>query len=206
MSLFTNQKFGGVFALANALTGFLILLVVFGLIGIAISANSEEVAEMALTNPFPLVLQDILKVFSAITALILLSVLYRRLKNENLAIIKAGTAFGVISVICLLINAGISMFLVLSASNTSLTTLNNISALRTVVLLMGMTTIFLNGFWYLAINMTALKNKRFPALFCYLGISIGLISLIPPFGLVVLVLGIIWSAWLGVLLMKENSN
>jgi hypothetical protein len=54
-----------------------------------------------------------------------------------------------------------------------------ISTMRILVIVF-VSSIFFNGLWYIAINRKALKNKTFPASFCYLGIALGIISLIPP--------------------------
>ncbi len=202
MRSFTNQKVGGIAALVHSLLGFITLIVVLRSLGIA--PNAEKLAEIARSNPFPIVLLDIIKILSSITALILIRVLYRRFKSKNLASVKWGSVAGIVSVVCLLINAVTSLLLVLSASSEiSLITSERISTMRILVIVFGIGSIFFNGLWYIAINRTALKNKSFPTSFCYLGITLGIISLIPPLSQIVLVLVIIWSLWLGIILLRE---
>ena len=205
MRTFTYQKVSGIAALIHSLLGFITLIVVLYSLGIA--PSPDRLAEIARSNPFPIVLLDIIKVLSSITALILINFTNRYFKDNNLESVKWGSVAGKISVFCLLTNAVISLLLVLSASSEiSLLTPERISTMRILVIVFGICSIFFNGLWYIAINRTALKNKRFPASFCYLGIALGIISLIPPLSQIVLVLVIVWSLVLGIILLREIKS
>lgn len=186
-------------AFLNALAGLLMLWVVMGLIGITTSANSEILAEMARTNPLPLIWQDILKVLSGLTALVLIRGLYRRLRSHNPAWIKWGSIAAILAVGCLFVNAAVSLYLVLATSSAAFPPDGVLSALRAAILVLGIGAVVLNGPWYLAVSRTALKSHSFPASFCYLGLCLGIVSLLPPLALLALILGILWSFWLGLL-------
>jgi hypothetical protein len=205
MRTFTHQKVSGIAALIQSLLGFITLIVVLYSLGIA--PNADSLAEIARSNPFPIVLLDIIKLLSSITALILINFFYHYFMVDNLASVKWGSVAGIISVICLLTNAVISLLLVLSAtSEMDQMTPERISTMRILVIVFGIGSIFFNGLWYIAINRKALKNKTFPASFCHLGTALGVISLIPPLSQIVLVLVIVWSLWLGIILLREIKS
>ncbi|MDN3686989.1 DUF4386 family protein [Cyclobacterium jeungdonense] len=202
MSKAVNRKVSGVAALLHSFLGLVTLFVVISSLGIV--PNPDQLAELARSNPFPLILLDLLKILSSITAMVLIIYFYNYFKVNNLGSIKWGSIAGGLSVICLLINAFISLSLVLSASpEISPLTPSRISKMEMVVIIFGIGSVFFNGFWYLVINRTALKNKVFSASFCYLGIALGVISLIPPLSLIVLLLMIVWSLWLGIILLRN---
>jgi hypothetical protein len=205
MRTFIYQKVSGIAAIIHSLLSFTTLIVVLYSLGIA--PSTDRLAEIARSNPFPIVLLDIIKILSSITALILINFLYRYFKDNNLGSVKWGSVAGITSIICLLTNAVISLLLVLSASSEiNLLTPERISTMRILVIVFGISSIFFNGLWYIAINRKALKNKIFPAFFCYLGIALGVISLIPPLSQIVLVLVIVWSLWLGIILLREIKS
>ena len=205
MRRFTYKKVCGIAAIIQSLLGFITLIVVLYSLGIA--PSPDRLAEIARSNPFSIILLDIIKILSSITALILINFLYHYFKDNNLGSVKWGSVAGIISVICLMTNAVISLLLVLSTSSEiNLFAPERISTMRILVIAFGICSIFFNGLWYIAINRTALKNKRFPASFCYLGIALGIISLIPPLSQIVLVLVIVWSLWLGIILLREIKS
>lgn len=195
-----NKNTVSLAALMNALAALLMLLVVFGLIGITTSADSDKLAEMALTNPLPLILQDILKIFSGLTALVLIRGLYRRFRDKSPALIKWGSIFALISVLCLFVNAAVSLYLIAAASSARLPPDAVISGLRAAILVLGIGAVMLNGVWYIAVSRIALKHNSFPTSFGFLGLALGVVSFMPPLFLLGLVLSIIWTFWLGWLL------
>jgi hypothetical protein len=74
-----------------------------------------------------------------------------------------------------------------------------------VIGLLGIAVIFLNGVWYILISWSALKYNRLPKPLSYLGLGMGLLSLLPPLGILVLLFGVVWSLWLGQVLLKSEG-
>lgn len=190
------QKIGGLAAFANALIGAGALVVAIGLIGPAALADPGKLADLAIHNPAPLIIQDALKLASAVTACVLIAALFNRLRTGFPAVMVIASSFGLLSVLCLLANAGLSLF-VLSQTARGMAAG---AQLQGLIGLLGMAVIVANGVWYLLVGWAALKAGRLPRPLCYLGVGMGGLSLLPPLGIVVLLLSLAWSVWLGLVL------
>ncbi|WKZ49524.1 MAG: DUF4386 family protein [Anaerolineales bacterium] len=218
------QQIGGTAALINVAVTTVTLIVALGFIGAAALADPNKLMELAVRNPIPLIVQDALKVVSAGIAVVLILVFHSRLQNDFPRLIQTASCFGFLSVICLLINAGLSLALVTQAVNvpqeqTGLNSLPSMlldrrgtadlavqGSLNGLINLLGMAVILVNGLWYLLISWASLKTNRLPRWINYLGLAMGGLSLLPPLGIFVLVLGIPWSFGLGrALLNKEMA-
>jgi hypothetical protein len=199
-----NLKIASIAAILNAVFGLTTFIIVLGWVGI--TADSEKFAAMARSNPLPLILLDVLKVCMSIAFAILVIYFYQQFKTKNSGAIKWATIFAVLSIIFLLKNAAISMFLVLSPSwKMDFLTAELMATLNILIIVLAFSSIFLSGLWYLVINNTARKHHIFEKSFCYLGVALGVVSLLPPLALVVLILSIIWCSWLGILLLKDRQ-
>ena len=69
--------------------------------------------------------------------------------------------------------------------------------------LLALGAIVLDGVWLLLISWIALKHQQLPKRLCYLGLGMGVLSLVPPLGIIVLLLGIVWSGWSGRVFLKS---
>lgn len=199
------QKIGGIAAYINAGVSVAILVVAFGLIGFAALTDNSKLVELAISNPTPLFIQDTLKLLSAIITVVLIIALFNILKIHAPKIMSVATVIGSLSVLCLVINAGLSFFLVSQANNDTLISAESSNQLNGIIALLGMAVIFLNGIWYLLISRSALRHNQFPKPLNYLGTGMGLLSLLPPLGILVLVLNVVWSLWLGQVLLKSKD-
>ncbi|MCC6498881.1 MAG: DUF4386 family protein [Anaerolineales bacterium] len=218
------QQIGGTAALINVAVTVVTLIVALGFIGAAALADPNKLMELAVRNPTPLIVQDALKVVSAGIAVVLILVFHSRLQNDFPRLVRAATCFGFLSVMCLLVNAGLSLALVTQAVNVpqEQTGLNSPlsmlldrrgtadlaaqGSLNGLINLLGMAVILVNGLWYLLVSWASLKTNRLPRWINYLGLTMGGLSLLPPLGIFVLVLGIPWSFGLGrALLNKEMA-
>lgn len=195
------QKRAAFVAFANAFLGLSMLIVAFGLIGPAVLSDRTKFVEMALNHPGPLFFQDILKIASAVVAVYLVLVLSHRLKDGNPKLVLAGTFFGFLAILLLLANGGLSFYSTLQAASLDTDAGNQRNV---IIALLGMASIMANGVWYLLENWVARKSGRLPAGLSTLGLVIGAISLVPPFAIFVLLLSIVWSAWLGMVLLKND--
>lgn len=218
------QQIGGTAALINVAVTVVTLIVALGFIGAAALADPNKLMELAVRNPTPLIVQDALKVVSAGIAVVLILVFHSRLQNDFPRLVRAATCFGFLSVMCLLVNAGLSLALVTQAVNVpqEQTGLNSPlsmlldrrgtadlavqGSLNGLINLLGMAVILVNGLWYLLVSWASLKTNRLSRWINYLGLTMGGLSLLPPLGIFVLVLGIPWSFGLGrALLNKEMA-
>jgi len=199
------QTIGGVAAFINAVVSGATLVVAFGLIGLSALIDSRKLVELAISNPTPLIIQDVLKLVSAAIAVVLITALFNRLKSDAPKLMRVAAAFGSLAVLCLVINAGLSFFSVSQAANYALMTSDTSNQLIGMISLLGIAVIFLNGVWYLLISWSALKHHRLPKPLSYLGLGMGLLSLLPPLGILVLLFSVAWSLWLGQVLLKSEG-
>lgn len=219
----TLQKTGGVAAWVNACLSAAALIVAFVLIGPEAMGDNARLAQMALENPTPLILQDVLKFASAAAASILIVVMFQRLRISHPGAMKTAVWFGSLSVVCLLANACLSLYTVSLAANvppsqsaSGLLLTRTFSDMETILFVLkgflnaligvlGMAVIFFNGVWYLLVNWVLLKTESLPRWLCYLGLVMGGMSLLPPLGIVVLLLSIPWSLGVGRALYKTRA-
>jgi hypothetical protein len=192
------QKIGALAAFVNAVLGVAMLLVAFVLLGPALT-DSEKLIDMALHNPMPLILQDILKFASVAASCVLVWALSRHIDNERSPLVRPGSLCGFISILFLLANACLSLY-----ATTNAARLEDGQQINLAISLLGLAAIFVNGFWYLFENLMARKNKSLPGPLIGLGLVIGVISLVPFLGIFVLVLSLVWSVWLGIVLLRHE--
>jgi hypothetical protein len=187
-----QQKISSWAAYLSAAAGLGSLIVAFGLIGPAALADRALLVEMARQNPTPLLLQDGIKFISGALALVLIAALYRSLRPAAPKRSLLAALCGVGSVLALLINASLSLY-----ATTQANSLAQGEQLNALIGLLGMLSIFLNGPWYGLTSWAALKSRAWPAPLAYLGIGMGLLSLLPFLGIFVLLFSLIWLPWLG---------
>jgi hypothetical protein len=71
--------------------------------------------------------------------------------------------------------------------------------------ILAFAAIFANGPWYLLVSWSALKPGRRPSGLGYLGFVMGALSFLPPLGVIVLLLSIVWSVWLGRTWLRKSD-
>lgn len=185
------QRLGSIAAFINAGAAVAALVVAFVLIGPAALSDPAKLADLAVHNPTPLIIQDLVKFVSAAAAVVLILALAARLRRDAPRLILTANVFGFLAVACLIANAVLSLYATLQGTAATGGQLLNLIG----VLAIG--ALALNGIWYLLIDWTALKQQQLPKLLCYLGLVMGAVSLVPPLAIVVLLLSIVWSVWLG---------
>jgi hypothetical protein len=180
------------------------LAVAILLIGIPTMADPSKLVELAIDNPTPLVLQDGLKLISVATSTVLILALATYLRPNASTLLSIATGFGFCSVFCLVGNAALSLYGISQAANdhpaTSLSLDGN--QLNSMIGLLAVAAIILDGLWCLLVSWTALKSQRLPRALCYLGLAMGIVSLIPPLGIIVLLLSLVWSVGIGRVLLQ----
>ena len=148
---------------------------------------------------------------SALAALIIVFAIHQRLGRSASQQARFAAIAGVISAI-LLLTAGIvgAIAIALASRGGEARQTADVSmyvTLNAIVNGLGLAAVFANGIWYLLVSVAAMKRGLLPRMLCYLGLPLGVASLIafilPPIALLILVLGLIWAVWLGVFLLRE---
>ncbi len=195
---------GSVAAFANAFAAGASLFVAVALIGLGALSDPQQLAALAISNPMPLIVQDLLKFVSAAAASVLIVVLWKRLRDAAPTMLRVATGFGFLAVGLLLANAVLSLFAISQAANFSANDAATANSLNGIIGLVGLAVIVTNGVWYLLVNWAALKSGRLPRGLCWLGVVVGAASLVPFLALGVLVLGAAWALWLGIFLWRAK--
>jgi hypothetical protein len=195
------QKLGGIAALVNVIVAIATLATVIFLIGVSAIADPNKLIDLAISNPMPLLIQDGLKFVSAGISNVLILAVANYLQRDASALLSIATGFGVLSVFCLVSNATLSLYAISQAPTYDQAALSG-SHLSSMIGLLAVAALGLNGLWFLLMSWTALKSHQLPSLLCYLGLAIGMLSLVPPLGIIVLLLSIVWSVWMGQVLLK----
>ena len=113
-----------------------------------------------------------------------------RLAPENTKRMRIATGAGLVSVLFLLANAGVSMYGVLHAGEITRAAGEQINLAATVLAIVVLVS---SGIWYLLANLVAMRAAALPKGLCRLGIAVGITSVLPPLAIVSLVLNIVWS-------------
>lgn len=200
------QQIAPIAAFLSAMVGLLTLFVAVIFIGPAAMADRKLLIELAVHFPAPLVVQDVLKFLAAALALVLIATLHLRLATAAPKLVWVATAFGLASVACLVANATLSLAGISQAADWAQAQSDPGARLNAMIGVMGSAAIVTNGPWYLLVNWSALKSQMLPKALCYLGLVMGALSLAPVLGIIVLLLSMVWSAGLGVVLLKYAAT
>ncbi|MEM7649236.1 MAG: DUF4386 family protein [Cyanobacteria bacterium P01_A01_bin.70] len=198
------QKLGGIAALINVTVAIAMLAVATMLIGVATMSDPNQLIELAIDNPGPLLLQDGLKLIAAAVSAVLVWALasYLSPNNSTLLLVAIGCGFG--SVVCLAGNAILSLYTISQATPDAPATF--LHHLNRLIGILAWAAIGLDGLWLLLVSGIALKRQQLPRPLCYLGCGMGGLSLVPPLGIIVLLLSMVWSVWLGLVLLTAEPT
>jgi hypothetical protein len=199
------QKLGGIAAFINVIVVMATLATVIFLIGFSALVDPNQLIDLAIYNPAPLLIQDGLKFVSAGISSVLILALRNYLRRDDPALLSVATGFGFLSVLCLVGNATLSLYAISQASTYNQESLSG-NHLSSMIGILAVAAISLDGLWLLLVSWTALKSQQLTNPLCYLGLGMGVLSLVPPLGIIVLILSIVWSVWMGQVLLKEEST
>lgn len=198
------QKLGGIAAFINVIVVIATLATVIFLIGFSAIADPNKLIDLAIHNPAPLLIADGLKLVSAVISSVLILALANYLGRNASALLSVATGFGFLSVLCLVGNATLSLYGISQASTHDQESMSG-NHVSSMIGILAVAAISLNGLWFLLVSWTALNSQQLPNSLCYLGLGMGVLSLVPPLGIIVLLLSMVWSVWMGQLLLKEES-
>jgi succinate dehydrogenase/fumarate reductase cytochrome b subunit len=199
------QKLGGIAAFINVAVAIATLAVATILIGFTAMSDPSKLAELAVHNPAPLIIQDGLKFVSAAISIVLILALANYLQRDTSTLLSIASGFGFFSVFCLVVNATLSLYAISHATVLEQEAGLMGGQLSHMIGILAMAVLFCDGLWYLLISWAALKSQKLPKRLCYLSLGIGAFSLVPPLGIIVLLLGIVWSVWIGRVLLREEQ-
>lgn len=200
------QKLGSIAAFINVIVAIAMLAVAVVLIGMPTIADPSKLVELAAHNPTPLLIQDGLKFISAATSSVLILALANYLDHNASALLSVATGFGFCSVLCLVGNAILSLYAISQAATHDHMTLLGGHQLNSMIGFLAGAAINLDGLWCFLVNWTALESQRLPRPLCYLGLGMGVLSLVPPLGIIVLLLSMVWSVSIGRVLLKAEPT
>lgn len=187
----------GIAAGLTAVVNLLSLLVALLWIGPAALVDRTVLTALALHNPAPILVQDGLKLVSAALSIVLLNEFFRWLRPGSPRTVTIGTLFGSLSVLCLLGNAALSLSGTLALQHLAPAAPEQVTAqVGLVIGLLAFGAIMLNGGWYGLVHWAARQQHALPRGLTLLGLVMGGLSLLPPLGIVVLVLSMIWAVWI----------
>lgn len=190
----------------------LFLLVLLPQAGFASPAALNDPAKalpFAATSPFPSIL-FLVTILWAVTVAIPVLALYERLRTHSPGVIAIATTFGLMVAVLFLARgilgfSGLPVLANLFAQNPTEVGPAYL-AVNTVLSALAASAVFAYGVWLLLTNWVALKSAALPRLHGYLGLIFGgagvLGFLIPPLTLLGAVLGVVWTLWLGIVLLR----
>lgn len=204
------QKTAGIASLVNAFICVANVLVILGALRTEMVSDPRLMAEQVRANPFPIAVLELLKILSAACGLFIVFAIHRRLKENSYQITRVATLAGITSV-GLLLTAGALGLIAIALADRAQAASQSIGMaayLRYsgIINRLGLGAVFASGIWYILVSFFGISTGWLPRKLGYIGVPLGVASLIafalPPFALLVLVLGLIWSIWLGIFLLR----
>ncbi len=211
------QKLGGISALIEAalyVTGFGLFLTVLDSSGY--EGQVQQVAFLAANQVASYMAYLLIYVVFGVVLVVLALALHARLKNGSPAIMQTATAFGLIwagLVIAsgMIANIGNSTVVGLFSENQD----QAVSLWLTIITVqeaLGGGNEIVGGLWVLLLSWAALRGGSLPTVLNYLGVLVGLagiLTVVPAFDVLMDVFGlsqIVWFAWLGIVMLRENPS
>lgn len=212
------QKWGGVAALYEALA------YVIGIVGFIMVVNISEIADplqkvavIAENQGMLSLLHLLVYVIWGAVLVVLALALHERLGGDKSALVRIASAFGLIwagLVIAsgMIYNIGMETVATLHASDPAQAATIWL-AIEAVFTGLGGGVEVVGGIWVLLLSWAALRNGLLPRLLNYFGLLVsvaGLVTVVPALGEIGgMAFGlsqIVWFAWLGIALLRRNSD
>ena len=211
------QKLGGIAALIEAalyITGFALFLTVLDPSGY--EGHAQKIAFLAENQTTSYIANLLIYVVFGVMLVVLVLALHARLKNSSPAIMQTATAFG-------LIWAGlvIASGMIANIGNSTIVDLFSENQDQAVALWLAIITVqealgggneIVGGLWVLLLSWAALRAGNLPKALNYIGLLVGLagiLTVVPAFDVLMDVFGlgqIVWFAWLGIVMLRENPS
>ncbi len=211
------QKMGGIAALYEAaayVLGIVFFIAVLDYSGVVEPA--QKVAFLVDNQVSLYILTLFVYVVFSLFLVVLALALYERLKAGSPAIMQTATAFALIW--AGVVVAGGMIFIIGMDTVIDLSGADPVQAATVWLAIdavfegMGGGVELLGGVWTLLVSWTALRAKALPGALNYLGMVIGVVGIltvVPALAALQDVFGltqIVWFAWLGIVMLRSNSN
>ena len=211
------QKMGGISALIAAalyITGFALFLTVLDPSGY--DGHVQRVAFLAENQVASYIANLLIYVVFGVVLVVLVLALHARLKSGSPAIMQTATVFGLIWS-GLVISSG----MIANIGNSTVIGLFSENQDQAVALWLAISTMqeslgggneIVGGLWVLLLSSAALRAGKLSKVLNSLGVLVGLagiLTVVPAFDLLMDVFGlgqIVWFAWLGILLLRDNPS
>lgn len=215
----TLQKMGGIAALVHAATFVVSLVLGLTLFFPLLNSDSGQYIAFVADNQAILYLWNLIAYWISSIALVVLALaLYERLKAGSPALMQTATVFGFIwAALCIgsgnLMLNDIRVIADLYAKDPA-------QAKTAWLTLQAVETGIVSGneivgsLWVLLLSVAALQTGGLPRALNYLGVALGVAGLltgalafIPAFRIQMVFVGMIaWSAWLGIVMLRNSPN
>ena len=140
--------------------------------------------------------------------------LYAQMRSKDVIALQLGTVAGIIAVPLFLATGMTAIIGIPQILNMYPNDPNSASAAYAAVnalnMALGFAAVFAYGWWLAFVNWNALRMGAWPKPLAFVGLILGLacilffaIQLLAP---ITLVLGLVWSLWLGIVLLRSSMN
>ena len=210
------QKAGGIAALLYALAAIADLVIVFAVLGPALAiaprAAISGAAAIVASNPAPLVTLELLKLASAACALAIVLAVRERMMAVQAPNVHWAMLAGFAGSVVQSLGGLVGLFAIAQAGRTggagdALAAYETISGEVTYI---GLFAMLATGIWGLLTASAAIKRGGLPLRLAYFTFLFGagnvLAFFLPPLSLLVLVVGLVWSLWLGLYLLRADAH
>ena len=211
------QKMGGISALIAAalyITGFALFLTVLDPSGY--DGHVQRVVFLTENQVASYIANLLIYVVFGVVLVVLVLALHARLKSGSEAIMQTATVFGLIWS-GLVIASG----MIANIGNSTVVRLFSENQDQAVALWLAISTLqeslgggneIVGGLWVLLLSWAALRAGKLPKVLNSFGVLVGLagiLTVVPAFDVLMDVFGlgqIVWFAWLGILMLRDNSS
>lgn len=210
------QKIGGVAAICEALI-YISAFIFFGVFfNFPVEASHAQQLAFLTENQLSISIINLtMYVIFGILLTVLVLAVHQRLKVMSYTLSQTASIFGFIWVGLvissgMIANIGLESVINMAANNTE-QAMNVWLVINIVVDGIGGGNEIVGGLWVLLLSVAALKAREFSIPLNYLGLFIGLVGIftVYPADVLTEIFGvgqILWFAWLGVTLLRSNSN
>ncbi len=208
------QKVGGYAAVIQGLGFVALLLVIFGFElpqGLGPGADPAKVVAVEASSPTPFYFLNLLLMLFGITLILLVLALRDRMQDGaphrmRLAVIAASICSALFLANGVMSFTGYPPIVALPDTAAAVSAQRSLNAVTNGLLLAG---IFAAGWSNLMWGWAALSTKALPTWLIYLTLLAGVVAVltfvVPILGLVGPVLNVVWSLWLGYVLLREPA-
>ncbi|MBI5876131.1 MAG: hypothetical protein HZB53_00655 [Chloroflexi bacterium] len=210
------QKPGGIASLLNALIAVANLVIVFAVLGPALSyAPRDSIAATAALvklNPAPLIALEVLKLLSAACGLVIVLAIRERMTARTAPNVRWAMLAGFAGTALLSLAGLVGVFAIAQAGRAGAAdaVVSAYEELSAQVTYIGLFALLANGVWLLLTASAAIKRGGLPLRLAHFTFLFGALNvlgfLLPPLAIVVLLIGLVWNVTFGLFVLREGES